>query len=343
MPDFLYLYIFIFIFILSVLLTALLRLYALKKNVIDIPNERSSHVEPTPRGGGLSIVISFIIALSLCTGFEIISFDIGIPLLISSSLVAIIGFFDDHGHIDAKWRLSIHLLAAFLIVYTLNGLPLLDFFSFSIDFGVAGYILSVIAIVWILNLFNFMDGIDGLAGIEAISTTFFAGLLLSLISNDDSLVNLHWYLTSACLGFLVLNFPPAKVFMGDAGSGFLGFVLACLALISSHVDQVMLWVWLVLLGVFIVDATLTLIRRFLRKEKVHEAHRSHAYQYASRKHKSHRKVTLSVLVINTLWLAPIAYFIAIGTVNGALGLIIAYTPLIMLALKFNAGAVEEDV
>lgn len=334
------LYFLITIFVCSFLLTALLRIYALKKNVIDIPNERSSHTIPTPRGGGVSVVLTFLTAIGLSTYFDVLGFNLGMILFISSALVAIIGFMDDHGHIDAKWRLLIHLSAAFAVVYVFNGLPTLNLFGYEIDFGVFGYALAVTAIIWILNLFNFMDGIDGIAGIEAISATFFAGLFLYILSPDSSLVLLHWLLAASVCGFLVLNFPPAKIFMGDSGSGFLGFMLAALALASTQVDQAMLWVWLTLVGVFIVDATFTLIHRFIRGEKVHEAHRSHAYQFASRKYNSHLKVTLAVTAINVAWLAPLAYLIVNDTLSGAVALCIAYLPLLLLAIKFNAGAEE---
>jgi Fuc2NAc and GlcNAc transferase len=324
----------------SLVLTYLLRIYALKNNVIDIPNSRSSHTQPTPRGGGVSIVLTFLAAIGLCTYFNIIEFYLGVILFSSGAFVAAIGFLDDHGHIDAKWRLLIHLSAAFGVVYGLGGLPELNLFGFDIDFGIIGYGLAVIAIIWILNLFNFMDGIDGIAGIEATTATFFSGLFLSFISPDSALVSLHWFLTASVCGFLVLNFPPAKIFMGDAGSGFLGFMLAALALASSQIDQNMLWVWLTLLGVFVVDATFTLIHRLIRGEKVHEAHRSHAYQFASRKYGSHLKVTLSVLAINVFWLAPMAYLIVNETLNGSVALCLAYIPLVLTAIKFKAGSAE---
>ena len=125
--------------------------------------------------------------------------------------------------------------------------------------------------------------------------------------------------------------------MGDSGSCFLGLMLGALALLSVHIDQQMLWVWLILLGCFIVDATVTLVRRLLRGDKVFEAHCSHAYQYASRKYSSHKVVTLAVLLINLLWLAPWAVLVALGVIEGEEGLIIAYFPLLWLAWYFHAG------
>lgn len=333
--------IYILIFFSSLLCTLYLKKYALRHNVIDIPNNRSSHSIPTPRGGGVSIVITFLLSLIVFNYVQEADNLILSSLFICGVIVSFIGFIDDHGHVDAKWRLLIHFSAAAVLVYVVNGLPVLNIFGFETDFGSLGYVLPVIAIIWILNLFNFMDGIDGIAGVEAITSTFFAGLFLSIISPDSSFITLLWLLSASVGGFLFLNFPPAKIFMGDAGSGFLGFMLAAFTLISSKVDQNMLWVWLILLGVFIVDSTYTMCRRLVRGEKVYEAHCSHAYQFASRKHGSHLKVTLSVLIINIFWLAPLAYLTINKTLNGATALCIAYFPLIILAIKYNAGAQDK--
>lgn len=128
--------------------------------------------------------------------------------------------------------------------------------------------------------------------------------------------------------------------MGDAGSGFLGIALGILTLAAALVEPQLLWSWLILLGVFIVDATYTLIRRLARGDKVYEAHRSHAYQYASRRYGAHLPITLAVLLINVLWLAPWAVFVALEYVDGFVGLICAFVPLIALAVKYKAGELE---
>jgi Fuc2NAc and GlcNAc transferase len=125
--------------------------------------------------------------------------------------------------------------------------------------------------------------------------------------------------------------------MGDAGSGFLGLMLGALSLQAAVARPALLWCWLVLLGVFIVDATVTLIRRLLRGERVHEAHRSHAYQHASREFGAHRPVTLAVAAINTFWLLPWALAVAAGRIEGVVALIAAYLPLLILAFRFRAG------
>jgi len=326
--------------VVSFALTGLLRRYALAKCLMDVPNERSSHSIPTPRGGGVSIVVTFLSGLVFLWALQLLDYKVLIALSGAGVLVAIIGFIDDHDHIAARWRLLGHFFAASWLVFWLGGLPVLMMFGYSVDLGLAGNLLAVFALVWLLNLYNFMDGIDGIAGIEALSSTLVAGFLFLVVFENQDIASLNFLMSVAVIGFLFWNFPLAKVFMGDAGSGFLGLMLGALALYSAYVESLMLWVWLISLGVFIVDATFTLLRRLLQGERVYEAHRSHAYQYASRKYGSHKAVTLSVLFINLLWLAPWSVAVALGMVDGALALIMAYMPLLFLAWFFHAGEKE---
>lgn len=321
-------------------LTGLLRRYALAKSLLDVPNERSSHSIPTPRGGGISIVVTFLTGSAFLWIMSLLNDVTFIALTGAGMGIAIIGFIDDHGHIAARWRLLAHFCVAGWLIYWLDGLPALTLFGAVYDFGLAGDLFSVIALVWFLNLYNFMDGIDGIAGIEALSSTLLAGVMMLVAVDNQAIASLSFLMFSAVAGFLVWNFPPAKIFMGDAGSGFLGLMLGALVLLDSHIAPQMLWVWLIMLGVFIVDATFTLIRRLLRGDKVYEAHRSHAYQYASRKYGSHSLVTLAVLVINSLWLAPWSIAVAFSAVDGVVGAVCAYVPLLWLSWYFHAGELE---
>jgi Fuc2NAc and GlcNAc transferase len=147
-------------------------------------------------------------------------------------------------------------------------------------------------------------------------------------------------LLAAVVGFLFWNFPRAKIFMGDAGSGFIGLVLGVFSIQAGWVDPSLFWGWVILLGVFLVDATLTLSRRFIRGEQIYVAHSSHAYQYASRKYGSHKKVSLVVGVINLVWLLPIAIVVGLGRLDGLSGVVIGYLPLVWLAVRFKAGVKE---
>lgn len=327
------------VFAVSWVLTLVLRRYALAKSLMDIPNERSSHFLPTPRGGGVAIVIALCLFLPVLNVLGLLNITPLVGLLGSGLLVAIIGFADDHGHIAAKWRLLGHFIAAAWTLFWFNGLPAILIFDVSIDLGRLGDILALIYLVWMLNLYNFMDGIDGLASAEAISVCFG----ICLVYWFSGYVELIWaplLLAAAVTGFLCWNFPPAKIFMGDAGSGFLGIVLAILSIQAAWTAPQLFWSWLILLGVFIVDATWTLLRRLLRGDKLYQAHRSHAYQFASRHFKSHETVTLGVVVVNSLWLFPMAVWVGANGIDGCVGLIIAYMPLCFLVCKYNAGMLE---
>jgi Fuc2NAc and GlcNAc transferase len=324
----------------SLFMTWVLRRYALASSLMDIPNERSSHSVPTPRGGGVAIVLSFLLALPFLAFFGALEWFSVWGLLVSGALVAVVGFLDDHGHIAARWRLLAHFTAAIWALALLGGLPPIQLGSFEFDLSWVGHILAAFYLVWMLNLYNFMDGIDGIASVEAICACLGACLIYWLTGNEGLMVA-PMLLAMAVIGFLYWNFPPARIFMGDAGSGFLGLVLAILSLQAAWIDPALLWVWLILLGVFIVDATFTLGRRLLRGDKVYEAHRSHAYQFASRFYQRHLPVTLAVLVINVFWLLPIAVCVVWWKLNGLLGLIVAYVPLIVLAARFRAGELEK--
>jgi Fuc2NAc and GlcNAc transferase len=253
--------------------------------------------------------------------------------------IAVLGFLDDHGHINARWRLLGHFIAAIWALFWIGGLPPLTIFGFELDLGWMGHVLAAVYLVWLLNLYNFMDGIDGVASIEAICVCL-GGALLYWLAGSVSLALLPLLLAFAVAGFMYWNFPRARIFMGDAGSGFLGITLGILSLQAAWTAPQFLWSWLILLGVFIVDATWTLLHRLVRGEKVYEAHRSHAYQFASRQFGKHLPVTLAVAAINVGWLLPIALWVGSGKINGLLALFIAYIPLLILAVKFKAGAKE---
>lgn len=329
----------ILVFIASLLLTYVLRRYALANSLLDIPNLRSSHTLPTPRGGGVAIVVSFLLALPALYYLELMDLPTIVGMSGAGALVAALGFADDHGHIAAKWRLLGHFAAASWALLWLGGGPQLSFFGVLFDLKWVATLLFAFFLVWMLNLYNFMDGIDGLASVQAVSVCV-SGCLVYWLSGYQELSWPIWVLVSAVTGFLCWNFPPARIFMGDAGSGFLGLIIGLLAITAAAKAPELLWCWLILLGVFIVDATWTLMRRLLRGDKIYEAHRSHAYQYASRQYGSHKIVVYAVLAINILWLAPIAVAVGVGLIPGVAALIIAYAPLLLIAYKYQAGMLE---
>ena len=324
----------------SLLLTAGLRSYALRRQIIDIPNARSSHKIPTPRGGGVGIVLSFLACLPFVAAFLDVSSQEVLGIGGAGALVALIGFLDDHGHIPPRWRLLGHFAAASWLLVFMGGLAPLNLFGHQLDLHWSGYVIAAFYLVWMLNLYNFMDGIDGIASVETITVCLSVALVAGL-ENAWGLMVMPVLLASATVGFLFWNFPPARIFMGDAGSGFLGVVLGGLSLQAAWHSPKLFWCWLILLGVFVVDATYTLLRRLVRGDKVYEAHRSHAYQFASRYYGQHLPVTLSVAVINLFWLLPIAVAVQLLGLDGFTGLLIAYFPLVILAVRFKAGSLED--
>ncbi|MBV4553008.1 glycosyltransferase family 4 protein [Pseudomonas sp. SWRI102] len=323
----------------SLFLTWLLRRYALSRKLIDIPNARSSHSVPTPRGGGVSIVLSFLITIPFLSG-ELLAWNFVVAFMGAGAGVAVLGFLDDHGHVPARWRLLGHFSAAAWALFWLNGMPAVSVVGATVSLGWLGHVLAAFYLVWMLNLYNFMDGIDGIASIEAIGACLGAALLYWL-AGFYNLLFAPVLLAMAVAGFLYWNFPPARIFMGDAGSGFIGITLGLLSIQAAWFSPKLFWVWLILLGVFIVDATVTLARRLLRGDKVYEAHRSHAYQFASRQFGRHLPVTLAVAAINLFWLLPVAAGVALWEVDGLFALVVAYAPLVFLAVRFHAGELEK--
>lgn len=325
-------------------LTGQVRKYALMKNVLDIPNERSSHTTPTPRGGGVAVVFVFLVALCVLWASDFISARSLLAFGGGGFLVSVVGFIDDHGHIAARWRLLTHAVSAMLIVTALGGFPEVIILDFKLDFEELGYVLAVLYLVWLLNLYNFMDGIDGLASIEAICACVGASVCSLVVQQwvlTESSV-LAMILASSVAGFMIWNYPPAQIFMGDACSGFLGLVLGALSLLAAWENSELFWCWIILLAVFITDATMTIFRRLVRGEKVYEAHRCHAYQYAARYFGSHMAVTVGIMLINLFWLFPVALFVALNLVDGFIAALFSYTPVLILAYKFNSGAAESE-
>ncbi len=324
------------IFLTSFLLTGVVRRYALKNEIMDVPISRSSHSIATPVGGGLSIVITFAFSLLYLWAFKFLDLFFVSTLLASGFLVAGTGLLDDYYQIRIRFRLSIHIGVAIGVVYFL-GPP----FSVENSLALPVYQLwvmcgvSVFLIVWFLNLYNFMDGIDGLAANQAVFISL-SGALLAWLGDQTNIVYSLLFLGTASFGFLVWNWPPAKIFMGDVGSGFLGITFAIISY-KSVIDGISIWCWVILFGVFIVDTGLTLILRIAYKKKWYEAHCSHAYQHGARKW-GHLSITLMVSVINYCWLLPMSalafYFPQIDLYI----LIISFIPLLIIAWKLGAGS-----
>jgi Fuc2NAc and GlcNAc transferase len=327
-------------FVISLVLTGAIRKLALAHGMLDVPNARSSHVIPTPRGGGVAIVVSATtaaIALASIGNMQLSTLGI---FIVGGAAIALVGFFDDRIRLSARVRLAVHFAAAAAAMYWMGGLPPMQVGERLVTFGWEGYALGILGIVWSLNLFNFMDGIDGIAASEGTFMTLGGAAIAIALGPSPELASIAVAVGIACLGFLMWNWPPAKIFMGDAGSGYVGYILAVLALLAGREHPAGLFAWLILGGVFFVDATVTLARRVVRGERVYEAHRSHAYQWLSRRWNSHRRVTLLALAVNVLWLFPCAFVAASHPTMAAAVAVLALLPIVLGAIVAGAGRKE---
>lgn len=325
----------------SALLTGLVRRYALAGGMLDVPNARSSHVIPTPRGGGVAIVLVTLAGLVWLYWQGLMAVSVFSAFSGAGGLVAAVGWLDDRGEVAARWRLLVHFIAAAWGLAWLGGVPSVELYGVTLAPGALGFCLGLLYLVWLLNLYNFMDGIDGIAGVEVVSVCCGACWLGWLAGVAPVELLLPALLAAASLGFLCWNWPPARIFMGDAGSGFIGLALGLMSVVAAHQSLLLFAGWLMLLAVFICDASVTLLRRLLRGQRLTQAHCSHAYQQAARRCASHRTVTLAVLAINLGWLLPLASLTVIGAVAPAIGLFLAYLPLIILAFWLKAGAADQ--
>ena len=278
-------------------LTGQVRRYALAHSVLDIPTNRSSHSTPQPRGGGVAIVV--VVLAGLLPLRLLGELETGTVIAISGGgiLVAAIGWLDDHRSIPAVVRAAVHFGAAAWALTWLGGLEGLHIGPHELYLGTAGAILAAVGIVWCTNLYNFMDGIDGIAGGEAVSAGLLGSVML-VTTGNEGLATVALLIAASSGGFLFWNWPPARIFMGDVGSGFLGFTFCVLALSSEIAGSAPLAAWILLLGVFFFDATTTLVRRVLQRERWYDAHHSHAYQRAVQSGMSHSRVTGIVLCVN---------------------------------------------
>ena len=271
--------------------------WSLQQKLLDIPNERSSHTTPTVRGGGLIIVLVCLTAYALHTFFVTDNFQWS--YFIGASLIAFISWLDDLYTISFGWRFLVHALSASIIILTLGHFQAIyvPFFG-KINFGVVGAVLTFLWIVWMTNAYNFMDGIDGIAGMQAVT----AGIGWLAIGSLLGISSTSFYggvIAFSSLGFLFHNWHPAKIFMGDVGSAFLGYSFAVLPFLSirewgeNTINQMFLPIIAVLLvWLFVFDTIFTFVRRIFNGEKVWEAHRGHVYQRLVIEGFQHQSVTI---------------------------------------------------
>ena len=318
-----------------------------KWKLIDNPNHRSSHHIPTPSGGGIGLVA----AGSLTGLYLVVQFSWfygGVILLVSLALAGI-GLKDDRQPMRASTRLGIQVVMGACLLFVLGGMPELQRF---VDAWLSRgfiYIFLLLVIVWWINLFNFMDGIDGLAGGQAIFMLLAAsGLLIWFSPGIVGSPELTWMvcIAAALCGFLILNWAPAKIFMGDVGSAYLAFMVLALGVLAIRNDWIAvapgLAMWIILGAAFVTDGTVTLLTRMATEKRWYEAHRCHAYQRLSRKFRQHRFVTILFMAINIFWLLPLATACLLLPEWSWAWILLAYIPLVIGAICIGAGRVDSQ-
>jgi UDP-N-acetylmuramyl pentapeptide phosphotransferase/UDP-N-acetylglucosamine-1-phosphate transferase len=272
----------------SFLLTYLIRIYALKKSLLASVNERSSHITPTPHGGGIAIALTWflgLVYLFTCKEIEPSLFY----ALMCGSVLSFVSYFDDLYELSPKLRLLVQAGVSIAGLYALGGLERIDFGFWMIENPFITNALAFLGIMWFINLYNFLDGIDGYAGSEAIFLAIAGWLLFG---------GGHFFVLAASVaGFLVWNWHKAKIFMGDVGSTLLGYTVAIFSIYYQN-SGFSIFIWIILFGLFWFDATLTLLRRYRSHEKLSQAHRKHVYQRLVQSGVSHDRVVFLALGVN---------------------------------------------
>lgn len=265
--------------------------------ILDHPTGRSLHTRPVPRSGGIAIIISILIAGIVLRALHV-EFPVGLPWLVSAwLLVAGIGFIDDQRSLPVLLRLCVHGAAGALVLAGGFMFENLELPGLAVNIPPALAVLATwLFVVWMINLYNFMDGMDGFAG----GMTWFGFgtfALIGVFTGQFLFAALSLIIASAALGFLCFNFPPARIFMGDAGAYSLGLLAAGFTLWGIRDGVFPFWISVLIFSPFIADATITLIWRTLRGEPVWKAHRSHFYQRLVQRGFGHRKTVLGQYVL----------------------------------------------
>ncbi|WED41915.1 MraY family glycosyltransferase [Legionella cardiaca] len=282
--------------LLSATLIKLFYLFANNTRLLVQPNERTLHAEPTVRGSGIVFIGLWLLAIPIIGFYTEAVASQQLVLIISGFVLGAISFVDDLMNLSVKLRLLVQCLVSLGVAFYLSPLSL-DFIAFAISNEIIVFLFMFGALVWAINHFNFMDGLDGFAAIQA----FFLLATYSLIFDNHGAVFYEYIclmLTANILGFLIFNFPPAKVFMGDVGSATLGLTTFLMGLIAQKYYNVPILYWFMLNGLFLFDATITLIRRIFNREVWYSPHKKHAYQRIKQLGVNSEIILLGQLIIN---------------------------------------------
>lgn len=302
------------------------------QDLLDIPNNRSSHTVPTPRGGGLAIVIVLLLSGVVSLFLPQAPIDVLVCLLLATLAFSLLGWQDDKHDLPASVRFLIQLLIA---VFASGWLLWAAVPGYSTSFALlALLLLSTLWIAWMANLYNFMDGIDGISAVESLilgaTTSYWFA-----ISGVASMAIICIAVAGASVGFMRWNWSPAKIFMGDVGSLALGAFFAIIAIIGTTRLDIPFLAFLILYAVYLADSGVTLLHRIIKKEKWWQAHRSHFYQRAVQSGFSHAQVSLSVMALNIIF-AVLASLLIMGIINATAASVVTMAILMPLMFLINS-------
>ena len=316
--------------------TYLYRVIALRYQIVAKINSRSLHSRLVPRGGGIAFACVFAVSVIVIWAFGGLPTWLMLCLGLGGAAAALIGFVDDVRDVRATWKLLAQLCLAvwvLAIFFALLKAPAISDYTGTLLFPLT--LTSLFVSVWFINLYNFMDGIDGMAISGAVFICIAAIVVLAISGGDAYFIFVFALLAASCLGFLFFNLPPASIFMGDAGSIFLGYSLGTLLLSTVVLEQISLWTWIAILGYFIGDTTTTGLFRLFRVKKWYGVHRSHAYQNLARIYNSHAKVTYGVTLYHMLWALPLAIWSALVPAMAVLPAMLSLAPAVAWTFRFG--------
>ena len=316
--------------------TYLYRRIAQRYGIIAKINFRSLHERVVPRGGGLAFACIFAMAVVAIWSFGGLPNWLMLCLGIGGAGAAVFGFIDDVCDLRVAWKLLAQLcLAAWVVAvfFAFLDAPAVSNYSGPLMFLLPLTLLFIS--VWFINLYNFMDGVDGMAISGAVFICIAAIVVLTITSGKEYFIFAFALLAASCLGFLIFNLPPASIFMGDAGSIFLGYSLGTMMLGTIVLEQIGIWTWIAILGYFIGDTTTTGLFRLFRVRKWYGVHRSHAYQNLARIYNSHAKVTYGVTLYHVLWSLPLAIWSVLVPVMGPLSALLSLGPAVAWTYRFG--------
>jgi len=323
---------FVSVFIVNSIGIFLYRKIAINSGILANPNFRTLHEFPIPRGGGIVFALVFVIGVFALWYINLLSKELLLILGFGGAAAGLFGFIDDVYNIRPSRKLLIQICFSIWMLFWLERGALLH------DYGLVGIItipLLILFIVWMINAYNFMDGIDGMAASGAFFVTGTLTLIMLITNGSSELAVLFLLLMASVGAFMLFNWPPASIFMGDSGSVFLGYLFGSFILITVIRNELSLWTWLVIFAYFFADTTVTQIARLILVKKWYRAHRSHAYQNLARITGSHLKVTGGVTVYHVMWLLPLSLWTVLQPEMALVASALAIIPALVLAYKYG--------